>query len=97
MRARESLADRNAARYADTSPAAVFATAHRSERRVRLEQISILRDMGFSRAVADAYADADLPLDAILDTMCNDDVEFDAAPPRGGFLPRLFRALRVFR
>jgi len=93
-RARDSLAERNAARYADLSPSPVFAAERRSERRVRHEQITILRDMGFSKNIAVEYADADFPLDAILDSMCEDGVEFEVSPA-GGILSRLF--VRLFR
>ena len=67
----------------------------RSSRRVVESQVAILRDMGFSRDAAEYYADDEAPLDAILDLMCADGVEFEEATTwsplsyLASFLPRV--------
>ena len=65
-RAHDRLSARS--RAVAMSPAAAVDDI-RSATRVRNAQVSILRDIGFTAAVAETYADPELSLDAILDVL----------------------------
>ena len=59
----------------DVSVPPCLSDDRRSANRVLQAQVLLLREMGFSRAHAEAYADAELQLHVILDVMCDDGVE----------------------
>ncbi|KAJ1460844.1 hypothetical protein M885DRAFT_508292 [Pelagophyceae sp. CCMP2097] len=89
QRARLSLESRNGARGGATCPAAPC-----SDRAKRREQVSILRDIGFSQRDADSYADASKTVDEVLEDMCDDNVALDQArPQRGTWGKRLFSTI----
>ena len=74
MRVRDRY-ERRGGSMDDVSVPPCLSDDRRSANRVVEEQVLLLRQMGFSKAHAEAYADAELQLHVILDVMCDDGVE----------------------
>ena len=74
MRVRDRY-ERRGGSMDDVSVPPCLSDDRRSANRVLQAQVLLLREMGFSRAHAEAYADAELQLHVILDVMCDDGVE----------------------
>jgi len=91
MRVRDRY-ERRGGSLDDVSVPPCLSDDRRSANRALQAQVLLLREMGFAKAHAEAYADAELQLHVILDVMCDDGVEGEDPPPPGLF-SRLFRAM----
>ena len=94
MRVRDRY-ERRGGSMDDVSVPPCLSDDRRSANRVVEEQVLLLRQMGFSKAHAEAYADAELQLHVILDVMCDDGVEGEDPPPPGPVARAMSRLLRA--
>ena len=94
MRVRDRY-ERRGGSMDDVSVPPCLSDDRRSANRVLQAQVLLLREMGFSKAHAEAYADAELQLHVILDVMCDDGVEGEDPPPPGPVARAMSRLLRA--